>query len=179
MNCVCAVECRCSGPSCGRHQGTEPNSSASSERSSWKGQCGDALLSTSAHPLLSTTPSYSIPAWACGKLTDYYAKVGRGGDAACLGSCTPAAGRMRLQPHVCYLAAAVGWPRTCSFHRCSQPLGSPSGPLPGLCGRPKTPQVTIECPSADCNAAQRNLGGDLLVLDIKSYGNKQCQVGTT
>jgi hypothetical protein len=38
-------------------------------------------------------------------------------------------------------------------------------------------KVTTECAPASCNAAQRNLGGSLLVLDTKSYGAKGCQVG--
>jgi len=33
-------------------------------------------------------------------------------------------------------------------------------------------KVTTQCADASCNAAQRNLGGDLLVLDWQSYGQK-------
>lgn len=35
--------------------------------------------------------------------------------------------------------------------------------------------VTTECAPASCNAMQRNLGGDLIVLDVQSYGTKSCQ----
>ncbi|GBF93851.1 hypothetical protein Rsub_06850 [Raphidocelis subcapitata] len=36
-------------------------------------------------------------------------------------------------------------------------------------------KVTTECAKPECNAAQRNLAGDILVLDFKSYGTTQCQ----
>lgn len=35
--------------------------------------------------------------------------------------------------------------------------------------------VTLACADASCNAARRNLGGSVLVLDTKSYGTKGCQ----
>ncbi|KAI8469808.1 MAG: hypothetical protein J3K34DRAFT_422468 [Monoraphidium minutum] len=36
-------------------------------------------------------------------------------------------------------------------------------------------KVTTECADKVCNAAQRDLGGDVLVLDVQSYGQKSCQ----
>ena len=35
--------------------------------------------------------------------------------------------------------------------------------------------MTLACADASCNAARRNLGGSILVLDTKSYGTKGCQ----
>lgn len=36
-------------------------------------------------------------------------------------------------------------------------------------------KVTTKCAADSCNAKQQNLGGDLIVLDVSSYGSPGCQ----